>query len=260
MYTKLIPMVFGALLLTVGSGQAQAPAGETGTAMATGQGGPGRARMMERLQAEGDDITIELMARSEAAREKAREAMQAGDPAKCHNPPDLGAAAVTMVILGARSYREGRAFHTETACAISTAFGQGIRLSEWEAFAAETPEKAYKLRFVGKKTNHATAYKMGPIKGAEEVNKEADDTGVTCTSAQFKDAQRLWVRKYIRMPAWWKEIEGYSHRDQLSFNYACWKTGVEYSTYPVSIRSDKRIEIMSHVSESMRMSLRWRTS
>ncbi len=79
MYTKLIPMVFGALLLTVGSGQAQAPAGDTGTAMATGQGGPGRARMMERLQAEGDDITIELMARSEAAREKAREAMQAGD-------------------------------------------------------------------------------------------------------------------------------------------------------------------------------------
>jgi len=78
-YTKLIPMVFGALLLTVGSGQAQAPAGETGTAMATGQGGPGRARMMERLQAEGDEITIELMARSEAARVKAREAMQAGD-------------------------------------------------------------------------------------------------------------------------------------------------------------------------------------
>ena len=38
------------------------------------------------------------------------EAMQTADPAMCHNPPDLGAAAVTMVILGARSYREGRAF------------------------------------------------------------------------------------------------------------------------------------------------------
>ncbi len=104
-------------------------------------------------------------------------------------------------------HQEGRDFHVETACAISTAFGKGIRLSEWEAFAKESPEKAYKLRHVGKKTNHATAYKMGPIKGAEEVNKEADDTGVTCTSAQFKDAQRLWVRKYIRMPSWWKEIE-----------------------------------------------------
>jgi hypothetical protein len=79
MYAKLIPMAFGALLLTVGSGQAQAPAGDTGTAMATAQGGPGRARMMERLQAEGDEITLELLARSEAARVKAREAMQAGD-------------------------------------------------------------------------------------------------------------------------------------------------------------------------------------
>jgi hypothetical protein len=79
MYAKLIPMVFGALLLTAGSGQAQMPEGETGTAMANAQGGPGRARMMERLRAEGDEITIELLARSEAARVKAQEAMQAGD-------------------------------------------------------------------------------------------------------------------------------------------------------------------------------------
>jgi hypothetical protein len=35
--------------------------------------------MMERLRAEGDEITIELLARSEAARVKVREAMQAGD-------------------------------------------------------------------------------------------------------------------------------------------------------------------------------------
>lgn len=69
MYAKLIRMVFGALLLTVG-----------GTAMAAAQG-PGRAMMMERLQAEGDEITIELLARSEAARLKAQEAFQAGDNA-----------------------------------------------------------------------------------------------------------------------------------------------------------------------------------
>lgn len=51
---------------------------------------------------------------------------------------------------------------------------------------------------------------------------------------------------------WWGEIEKYSHRDQLSFNYACWKTGTEYSTYPVSIRDDKRIEILPHVPREMR--------
>jgi hypothetical protein len=36
------------------------------------------------------------------------DAVRAGDPAMCNNPPDLGAAAVTTVNLGARSYREGK--------------------------------------------------------------------------------------------------------------------------------------------------------
>ena len=31
-------------------------------------------------------------------------------PALCNNPPDLGAAAIVTVNLGARSYREGKAF------------------------------------------------------------------------------------------------------------------------------------------------------
>lgn len=39
------------------------------------------------------------------------DAIEARDPQMCNNPPDLGAAAVTTVILGARSYREGRVFH-----------------------------------------------------------------------------------------------------------------------------------------------------
>lgn len=77
MYAKLIPMVFGALLLTASSGQAQVPA--EGTAMPTTPGGPGRVWMMERLRAEGDEITIELLARAEAAQIQAREAFQAGD-------------------------------------------------------------------------------------------------------------------------------------------------------------------------------------
>lgn len=36
------------------------------------------------------------------------EAMLAGDPSRCNCDPKLGAAAVTTVILGARSYREGK--------------------------------------------------------------------------------------------------------------------------------------------------------
>ena len=105
-------------------------------------------------------------------------------------------------------YQEGRDFHIETACAISTAFGNLIRLEDWPELEREHPEHAYKLRFIGKKTNHATTYKEGPFTGAAGVNKEADDTGITCTAAQFKDAQRLWLRKYVRIPVWWKELEG----------------------------------------------------
>lgn len=54
------------------------PKKDSASAMAP-QGGPGPARMMERLRAEGDEITIELLARAEAAHVLAREAFQAGD-------------------------------------------------------------------------------------------------------------------------------------------------------------------------------------
>ncbi len=42
------------------------------------------------------------------------DAIRAGDPKKCNNPPDLGAAAIVLVTLGARSYREGKAFHFDS--------------------------------------------------------------------------------------------------------------------------------------------------
>ena len=38
------------------------------------------------------------------------DAMVADDPSMCNNDPLLGAAAITTVILGARSYREGKVF------------------------------------------------------------------------------------------------------------------------------------------------------
>jgi len=39
------------------------------------------------------------------------EAMQSGKPEMCNNTPELGAAAVTTVILGAMSYRTGKIYH-----------------------------------------------------------------------------------------------------------------------------------------------------
>ncbi|MGB1925522.1 MAG: Gfo/Idh/MocA family protein [Rubripirellula sp.] len=39
------------------------------------------------------------------------DAMVEDDPSICNNDPELGAAAITTVILGAKSYREGKVFH-----------------------------------------------------------------------------------------------------------------------------------------------------
>jgi predicted dehydrogenase len=41
------------------------------------------------------------------------DAVESGDPARVNNPPDLGAAAIAMVSLAVRSYREGRVFHVD---------------------------------------------------------------------------------------------------------------------------------------------------
>ncbi len=38
------------------------------------------------------------------------DAIEAGEPMKCNNPPDLGAAAIAVVILGAQSYRNGEVY------------------------------------------------------------------------------------------------------------------------------------------------------
>ena len=43
------------------------------------------------------------------------ESMQANDPQMCNNTPDLGAAAVVTVILGAMSYRFGKVYHFDEA-------------------------------------------------------------------------------------------------------------------------------------------------
>ncbi len=105
-----------------------------------------------------------------------------------------------------RIHTSGGDFHAETAVAIASAFGEYIR--DWEEWSEKVgPDKAYKMRFCGKKTNHASAYREGAFNGAAEFNKEAEDTGITCTVGQFKKALSLWNRKYIRMQTWWDLIE-----------------------------------------------------
>jgi hypothetical protein len=63
------------------------------------------------------------------------EAIQANDPTKCNNMPDLGAAAVSTVILGARSYREGKVFQLDPEKGISN--GDGSWSKKWETVSHE---------------------------------------------------------------------------------------------------------------------------
>lgn len=108
-----------------------------------------------------------------------------------------------------RIHTEGLDFHSETASTISGVFGHP-RSVEW--IVEHKNGEAYKLRYVGKRINHASAYRMRSRKGAESVNKEADDTGISVTVSQYTQAHGLWLSKYWGVQGqWWPRIE-----DQLS--------------------------------------------
>jgi len=105
-----------------------------------------------------------------------------------------------------RIHTEGLDFHSETASAISGEFDDEPRDVEW--IIKNKKGKAYKLRYLGKRINHASSYRMGAFKGAEVVNQESDETGVTVTVAEYKKAHQIWLAKYWAVPGtWWPEIE-----------------------------------------------------
>ena len=48
------------------------------------------------------------------------------------------------------------------------------------------------------------------------------------------------------MEAWWKEILNGSRRDQLSFNYACWKNDFVYDATDLYIYGNKYVQVHGH--------------
>ena len=67
-------------------------------------------------------------------------AMEAGDPQLCNNPPDLGAAAIANVILGARSYREGKVFMFDSdKMEVQDASSDWAEMWEKKSHGRETP-------------------------------------------------------------------------------------------------------------------------
>lgn len=115
-----------------------------------------------------------------------------------------------------RIHTTGGDFHSETAAAIQTAFGStNLTWQEIKKLAKTGDPFGFKLRYLGKKVNHASAYRMGPFRGAEVVNEESDDTNITITPSQMSQAQKLWMMKYPGIRAWWDDI------DYQLENYRC---------------------------------------
>jgi predicted dehydrogenase len=79
------------------------------------------------------------------------DAIRANDPAMCNNPTDLGAAALSTVILGAQSYRDGKVYHFDTDTLTVHEGG-----SDW----AKKWEEKSKRR---EKPNHIAGWKAGDL-------------------------------------------------------------------------------------------------
>ena len=115
-------------------------------------------------------------------------------------------------------HHSGRDFHAETGAAITSAFGLDPLSPDFISENEKTDDRCYFIRYMGKRVNHASAYKMGPGKQQEVVNEEADETGITISFGQSKEAQLLWKQKYPGMPMWWDRVEQKMNKDRILEN------------------------------------------
>ncbi len=105
-----------------------------------------------------------------------------------------------------RIHTEGLDFHSETASAISGVIGEKFLSVEY--IIEHKDGDCFKLRYVGKRVNHASSYRMKRYTCAESINAEAEDTGITVTVGEAGKAQEAWHRKYFMVRSnWWPEIE-----------------------------------------------------
>lgn len=61
-------------------------------------------------------------------------------------------------------------------------------------------------RYLGKRYNHASSYRMSYLKAAEIINKDSIITGVAISNAQSKLYSERW-HGYYSIKGWWSEIE-----------------------------------------------------
>ena len=76
------------------------------------------------------------------------------------------------------------------------------------------------------------------------------NNGLCETGITYRKHQNVQVAKVDAL--WWKCIENYSRRDQLSFNYALWKNGVscEYLLGEIDVRESKEVLLIDHKDDN----------
>lgn len=62
-------------------------------------------------------------------------------------------------------------------------------------------------RYIGKRYNHASSYRMGYLRAAQVINKDSDKPPyVTVTNSESKRYHESW-HNYYHLNGWWEEIE-----------------------------------------------------
>ena len=91
-------------------------------------------------------------------------------------------------------------FHRETGQRALNKYSD----TEWESLE---PGIRKVLRYTGKRYNHASAYRMGPFRAAEVINKDSDKPPyVTVSIAESKEYYASW-HSYYNIKPWWNAIE-----------------------------------------------------
>lgn len=68
--------------------------------------------------------------------------------------------------------------------------------------------------------------------------------GMTANGMIVRDIHNETVNRVMEL--WWEEIKNGSYRDQLSFNYVCWKENFMYDTCDLYICNNKYVRVCAH--------------
>ena len=134
--------------------------------------------------------------------------------------------------------------HSFSACIISD-----IPIPEGTGKARYKPFIDEQTRYIGKKTNHGSSYRMGIYKQAEAINK---DGVVTVSLKQVKTWHNRWHNTFL-VKNWWREIEEGLQRNNRTMTTTYNRTRTFYGIWGDSLfKEATAYEPQSTVADHMR--------